>query len=267
MTTNTRIAGVDSGASANVEIIRNFAVHAALPNYNVTTPTGTKTSITLNFANSSGSVSSTNKINAILGSRSHINQYDGFIASRTNEVTAGTPFTSFQGELVFTSSNPYSSPYVRQEDLDLFGERYAINNSTTNEYKGQGNASARYISTQITLAGDQLAEDFKIYLTAYKPLNSDIVVYGKFMSPEDIESFDIKDWTELTLDQSTNLTTNPANLSDRVELSYSVPFYQSGTKLSGVFTTTSACNEILGTSGSIHSDRSSSCSSWYHGLC
>lgn len=254
LTTSTVIRGVDSGATATISAIRNANVNAVIPNYAINQPPSTKVSLTVNFANTGGSVSSTRKINGTLGIRSYINQYDGVVASRSNEVTAATPFKSFSGELTFSTTNPYISPTVHQNDLDLFIERYSINNDTTDEYQGKGLARARYVSRQIRLTNDQQAEDFKVYLTAFKPQNTDIKVFVRALNPEDNESFDLKDWTELTLDQSSNIRSNPTNIYDKREFTYSVPFFQAGTAVPGQFKTELANAVIVGTSGSVSTD-------------
>ena len=254
LTTSTTLQGLDSGATVSIDAIRDYTVNAAVPNYNVVAPAGTKAALTVNFANTAGSVSSTRKQDAVLGSRVLLNKADAVIASRTTEVTSGVPFTSFGGELVFTSSNPYASPYVRRDELDLFCEQYSINNSTTNEHTGQGTAKSKYISATITLTQNQQAEDLIVYLSAFKPANTDIAVYGKFLNPEDNESFDIKDWTELQLQESTNISSNPANINDLKELTYKIPSFQSGTRASGLFTTSTSSAVVTGTSGSVSTD-------------
>lgn len=254
LTTSTVIRGEDSGARATITSILNANVNAVVPNYAINQPPGTETSLTLNFANTGGSTNPSRKADGALGARTYINQYDGIIASRTNEVTAVTPFRSFSGELVFSTSNPYISPSVYQGDLDLFVERYDINNDSTNEYIGKGLAKARYIAAQSSLANNQLAEDFKVYISAFKPLNTDIKVFVRALNSEDNESFDLKDWTELTLRESANLKSNPSNLNDMIEFTYDVPFYQTGVKIAGAFTTTLANAVVVGTSGSVNTD-------------
>lgn len=254
LTTSTVIRGEDSGARATITSILNANVNAVIPNYALNQPPGTQTTLTLNFANSGGSVNSTRKVDGVLGARTYVNQYDGIIASRTNEVTAVTPFRSFSGELVFTTSNPYISPSVYQGDLDLFVERYDINNDSTNEYLGKGSAKARYVSAQSSLANNQQAEDFKVYISAFKPLNTDIKVFVRALNSEDNESFDLKDWTELTLRESANLKSNPSNLNDMIEFTYDVPFYQTGVKIAGAFTTTLSNAVVVGTSGTVNTD-------------
>ena len=254
LTTSTVLRGIDSGATATISQIRTIKANAILPNYAIKQPTGTKASITINLANTGGSLVSSTKQDAVLGSRTFISEYDAVVDSRSNEVTAATPLRSFSGEVTFTTSNPFSSPSVSENDLDLFVQRYDINNDATNEYNGKGLSKARYISRQINLSQDQTAEDFKVYLKAFRPPNSDIKVYVKLYNPEDIDTFDIKDWTEMELEQSADLVSNPAKSNNYLELTYKIPFYQSGTRAPGQFTTQLSSAVVTGTSGSVNTD-------------
>ena len=254
LTTGTTIRGLDSGATANITAIANTRVNNIVPNYNAVTPPQTSVSLTANFANVAGSISTNRALDAKLGKRVFINSYDAMIASRTNEVRAGTPFKSFHGEMSLSSSNPYSSPFVRKEDLDVFVERYAINNSSTNETINRGAAQARYIGNQIQLVNNQFAEDLKVYLKAFKPANSDVKVYAKFYNSADNETFDKKNWTELSLNSSSiGLLSNPSNINDFKDLGYEVPFYPPGTKISGNFAV-NANGLIRGSSGTVSTD-------------
>lgn len=254
LTTGSVLEGVDSGATANIVAIANTRVNNIIANYNATTPPQTTVSLTANFANVAGSTSSSRKISTKLGKREHINTYDASLASRTNEVTAGTPFKSFSGEMTLSSSNPYTSPFVRREDMDVFVERYSINNITTNEAINRGAAQAKYIGNQVQLSDNQFGEDLKVYLKAFKPANSDVKVYAKFYNTADNESFDLKNWTELTLNStSVGVSSNPSNINDFVELGYDVPFFPAGTRISGNFAV-NANGLIRGSSGTVNTD-------------
>lgn len=250
LSTSNTIIGVDSGASAVIDSIVDFRVNAVIPSYNVVTPYGTSYTGTINFANTTNSVDVSNKKDVINGVRQLVNEYPARFASRTTEVRAGTPFQTFSGELTFQTSNEYVSPYVREENLDLFIERYLINNDDTNEYKGGASALARYVSLTTILRNNQTAEDLKVYLTAQRPFGSDIKVYVRFKNSSDNESLNIKDWTELTL-ENTEVYTNPANIRSRVDLAYSVPFYRSGTDINDNFQTFSGTNNYVRASGTL----------------
>lgn len=246
------VYGVDSGANAVISEIVNFTVNSVIPGYAIRTPFGTEASGTVNFANSAYTISSTRKKDVVNGVRTLINNYDAVFASHTTEETAATPFETFNGEITFTTTNDYVSPFVREENLDVFVERYVINNTDTGEYLGLGTAQARYVSKTATLRNEQFAEDLKVYLTAYRPFGTSVKVYAKFRNSEDNENFDLKDWTELSLIND-QVYSNPGNFNSRVELAYNVPFYRSGvdvTTSSGdyiSFTTTQDSDEVTTT--------------------
>jgi hypothetical protein len=249
-----RIYGVDSQATALITTVLDYAVNGLVPNFDIKTPAGTAVTASLNFANAAYQFSDTNAVTATLGDRLLINQYDPVIFSQSNKVTTAATEDAFRGLITFTTTNPYVSPYVREENMDLFVERYELNNTTTNEYTGFGSAKTRYISKVIPLSDDQIAEDLKIYVRAYRPANTNIIVYARLRNSEDLESMDLKDWTELSLVTANTDYSNPTNIYDRKELEYSIPFYRLGTTATGSFTTLSACTVVTGTSGSVSTE-------------
>lgn len=248
------IYGTDSHASATISGILDYAVNGVVPNFDVKIPAGATVTTTLNFANTGYAFDDTHAVSATLGQRTLINQYDPVIYSQSNKVVSAATEDAFRGYITFSTTNPYVSPYVREENMDLFVERYELNNTTTNEYTGSGAAKSRYISKMITLTNDQVAEDLKVYVRAYRPANTNIVVYARLRNSEDLESMDLKDWTELSMVTPSTDYSNPTNIYDRKEIEYALPFYRTGTTAVGQFSTSSACTVITGTSGAVNTD-------------
>lgn len=249
---NDIIRGVDSLAQATIVDIDDYQLNSVVPNYAIKTPGGTVASATLNFANNGGTVSASRQVDATLGQRMFVNQYDAVITSQTNKVLASKS-DPFAGTLTFTTNNPYVSPYVREENLDLFVERYSVNNTSTNEYKGGGSAQARYITKTVDLA-DQVSEDMKLYLRGYRPSGTTIEAYARFHNSEDPESIDLKDWTQLSFVGTDVPFSSPSNIYDFKELPFEVPYYGNGTDANGTFTVSSACTVISGTSGTVNTN-------------
>ena len=246
------IYGVDSLAFTTVTNIESFVVNAVTPGFVVGVPNGTAINTSIGFANSSFAFSSGDVQDASVAVRLPIDKYAAVVASRTTEVTAGTPFKTLQSTLTFKTTNPYVTPYVDQENLDMFLETYAINNDATNEYLGTGNAESRYISKTINIESDQLAEDLIVYLSAYKPANTDIKVYARFRNKTDIETMDVKNWTELIANTAGLNNSSATNKSDFIEIPFNVPFEPAGTKQAGTFTTVYQNTVITGTSGTVN---------------
>lgn len=249
------VKGVDSQASANVTSITDYTLNSVVPNFSVQTPSGTTARYRINVANTSYQFNTSQKVDVTLAERKLLNRYPAVIASKTNEVSISNDFGSFSGELIFQTNNPYASPYVREENLDMFGERYSINNDYTNEETGKGNALSRYVSKTITLTDDQLAEDMKAYLRVYKPSGSSILLYAKFRNSNDDEQLSVKPWTELKLISDASVISNPSNIYDLIELEYAVPNQPvANSTASGTFSTTNGSAVITGTSGTVNTD-------------
>jgi len=72
---------------------------------------------------------------------------------------------------------------------------------------------------------DAISEDLIVYVTGYRPVGTNIKVYGKFLnSVADPGSFDTKVWTELSPMNDTGLLFgSPKNLEDYKEYVYGVP--------------------------------------------
>lgn len=257
-TVDSFIKGVDSEASCKIEAVENFESSYIRPSYNIFTPAGTTTNVAINVANSSYGTAGSNKVSAEIGQIKFIDSYPGVFASRSNEaLNSATLFNnakSFESELTFTSINPYTSPYIKEENLDAFVSRYDINNSATNEHLSQGNAISKYISQRVVLADGQDAEDIRVYLSAYKPANTDILVYGKFHNNADPDPFDDTDWTKLELVTDAAVLSNPYNRKDVVELEYKIPYYQTGTTVAGLYTTQNANNVIIGSGATVNTE-------------
>lgn len=254
LTVGSVIKGVDSQATATVANIQSYAINAAIPSFVVSTPAGTTVNTTINFANSGFGVSGTTAIDVEIGKRARVDKYGAVIASHTTEAITATPFTSAQSVLKFTTANPYVSPRVQENNLDLFLETFEINNDATNEYIGNGNAKTRYISKQVSLAQDQLGEDLKVYVRGYKPANTDIKVYAKLHNSTDVESLDVKDWTELTANTVGLTYSSSTNYKDLLEIPYVIPFQPTSVLASGTFTTESGNAVIVGTSGTVNTN-------------
>ena len=243
--------GADSLAVTTVTDIEDYNVTAVTPSFVVGLPAGTTVNTSINFANSSYVISDGNVQSVDNAKRKFLDLYPAIIASRTHEVTAGTPIKSFASTLTFHTDNPYISPYVDQNNLDLIVESVNVNNDSSGEENGKGAAAARYVSKMIVLGTDQLAEDLKTTITCYKPANTDIKVYAKFRNSNDIETMDVKTWTQLravTPDQLSSST----NRNDFIEIDYVVPFEPAGAKANGTFTVLSGNSVITGTSGAVN---------------
>jgi hypothetical protein len=133
---------------------------------------------------------------------------------------------------VLDGRNAVASPAIDLRRITLYSAYNEINSlaevSTSEENVAfGGNAEARYITKNVTLADGQEAEDLRVYLSAYKPPGTDALVYYKIQSADDNETFDEKTWVAMERNVSayTGLSrySSSQNRDDFLELVYDIP--------------------------------------------
>lgn len=140
----------------------------------------------------------------------------------TNGVSA-TPNSSSGGSnttIEFSSNNDFVCVDIPPTSHATTYSKYIINNDYTNENTDQGEAFAKHITKKINFANNKFAEDLVVFMTAYRPANTDIKVFARIHNSNDPEAFDDKDWTMLEQTDGIDLYSNPDNESDFIELTY-----------------------------------------------
>ena len=124
--------------------------------------------------------------------------YERVFRSYSNEFDAGSYGANGTATFIITmnTNNQYVSPVIDISTKTFNFIQNLINNDETNETTRYGSAKNKYISRTVTL--NQESEDLIVYLTGYRPQNTNIKVYGKFLNTNtDNQLFDEKVWTEL----------------------------------------------------------------------
>ena len=147
------------------------------------------------------------------------------LMSKSNELLNLSGSKSNQVRVTMTSISSYVSPVF---DLDASHTIYIdniINANTLNEDAASGGkALNKYISQTIVLADGQDAEDLKVYLSAYRPPNTDVLVYAKFLNGSDSDTFAQKPWILLSKDDNGDSTySSLADRNNYREFIYNIP--------------------------------------------
>lgn len=134
------------------------------------------------------------------------------IYSRSNNFINPKPF-EINVEMS-NQSNSTSTPIVDLELSTLLAYQFKVtNNSTT---------TSKYISKMIELSESLDAEDLNLYLTGYRPNNTQIKVYIRPQHTQDSAAFDTINWIELELFEGVNTYSSSSNLNDFKEFRYRV---------------------------------------------
>jgi hypothetical protein len=160
-------------------------------------------------------------------------------------------------ELNTTATNFYTSPSIESGQIDLYSMKNTISNnyivtsngvSLDSEVGGNGAALARHIANKVVFAKDRFAEDIRMFMTAYRPLNTDIKVYVKVHNSQDPEPFDDKAWTPLEYVTDPNKYSSSEDQNDFIEYELGLPAASDAVDISGVFETEYA-NTVVVASG------------------
>jgi len=194
---------------------------------------GTSIAMSASFMNASNTLVSNSYA---FGSTNYL-PFDGKLRSRSNEHQYGFSAKSFNATITLASGSDYISPIFGASSPNILRYAYDINNDVTDEHLMSGNAHAKYLTKQVVLADGQESEDLKVYLTAYKPVGTEIYVYAKIMSESDSDNFNDKDWSLLEQVTSNSVFSSTSNKNDYREFEYTFAEQPYATQLSAGVTT------------------------------
>jgi hypothetical protein len=144
------------------------------------------------------------------------------ILSHSNEVSVIAGAKSSRFNITISSADSYISPVVDMVRKSSLIIKNIVNNDSTNEDTRYGNAFTRYMNAPITLADGQDAEDILVYLSAFRPVGTNIEVYAKILNGSDSNDFTSKVWTKLTNNDS-SLYSSTTNRKDFREFEFAFP--------------------------------------------
>jgi len=216
-------------ANAIISTIDDIYYEALVPKFTITEPSGTYTkSLFYGTSNTTFYPASNKDSTGSVVANETLHEYHDFqrvVKSFSNEIALGTFGTKGTAtyEIQLTSLNQFQSPVIDLNAKTFNFIHNRINNDGSNEYTNYGNALARYISKTIIL--DTVSEDFKLWITGYRPIGTDIQIYVKFINNDsDSELFDTKDWTPLDYINNTgSLYSSPQDSNDYKEYCLGLP--------------------------------------------
>lgn len=165
---------------------------------------------------------------------------DSAVWSRSNEITLTGQPKSVTTTLTLSSDSVWSAPAVNVSPASVLRYKYKINSADqalVGENTRQGNAAAKYVSKPIVLADGQEGEDLKVYVSAYRPVGTDIVVYTRIVNETDGTDFYDQEWTQMKL-VSANVYSSSSNKTEYREYEYTFDTAPPRVALEGVGTTT-----------------------------
>lgn len=271
--------GEDSLANCVISSVDNYSADRVSLKADTLSPARGKFDSDITFANKSGasflfSYNNKQKIRLNANSVFNINQYDGFIQSRSLEVdnTNLPQADALDGggfrinrpscvvnttiSIATSSVELYSAPTIDTQAIDMFVIENKISNTFTttdansvvidSEVAGPYLAESKHITTKTSFANNKFAEDIRVYMTAYRPANTEIKVYTRVHNSADSDAFDDRAWTPLQYKENATRFSSKDDQNDFIEYELGLPLYSdSANTLPGTFTVTLSSNSIV----------------------
>lgn len=267
------IVGVDSSASANIASIDTLSIDRIKVKGDIKTPAYGKIDINFNAAAKNGTsydfVDNRQERVEINNIRvKDVTKYDAHILSRSQEIMNSSLYSNtsllvnnksikINAHLQLNSDQLYASPSFENGQIDLYVVKNTVSNnyvvssngvSLDSEVGGNGAAVARHIANKVVFNKGQYAEDVRMFMTAYRPLNTDIKVYVKVHNSQDPEPFDDKAWTPLEYVTDPKSYSSSEDQNDFIEYELGLPSYSdTAVDVPGVFKTAYGNTTVLAT--------------------
>ena len=223
------ITGFTTGATATISSVDNIEFSYMQPIILKTNNSVTNVTMEGTFTDPSNT-STTYTRNVPFNDKTAFNEKGCVIFSKSNGVKP------FDLTLTLTNgSNLTATPFVDIETATMLAYQYKVSANTEN--------TSAYISRTIELAEDLDAEDFILYTTAYRPINTNINVYIKVQHASDPLAIEVNDWIQLELAEGAEVYSSTSNNNDFKEFVYKLPDIA---KPGGVLTYTNTSGEYSG---------------------
>lgn len=206
-----------------VESIQDYEYHSLLPRLDIDLKSGS----TVNFALKSTKKSGTTYTKDLIGQdvspsfEKPFSDESRWLPSRSR---SGVNFNSVELTATLAAENEFCAPIISLNNSRALLITNIINSETdisTTELTPQGNSNARYVTKTITLAEGMDAEDIKVFVSAYKPPRTNVLVYARFQNAEDNSaSFLDNNWIQLEQVTNDSLYSNSRNPDDFKEYEY-----------------------------------------------
>ena len=248
---NALLIGALSGDSANLQTLVSVTYDEFVPQFAFTSVPGTTARLSMKGTQFNGTVNAATTIDSIATDVTVDNSYKfidntRFVKSRSDELYWDGGTKSLQVTATISTSNGFISPIfddIKSSGLGL-NNLVSLANSQliSNESQPRGGVLRnKYISKPVLLT--QEAEDVVVYLSAYRPLDTEIYVFCKLLNAQDPEQFNSKYWT--LMEEVTPIPySSKADLQDYRELQFKMPTGNTATTTTTAFVNTDNNNIV-----------------------
>ena len=207
------VRGLDSDATVQIDSVENIELSYIQSMINRVTDVNTNVKIAVKSIDPLAQSDLPYTKEFEFASNKTFNERGCIIYSKSNDVSQSKNL-----KLVLTLEKediPTTTPIVDIETAKLFAYIYQITNDPE--------TTSKYISKKVELQEGFDAEDFRLYVTGYRPVGTDIRTYIRIKNDADPVSLRNNPWIELEAISGGDLFSSTSNRSDYKEFVYEIP--------------------------------------------
>lgn len=206
------IYGFDSGTQATINTVDNMSFSYIQPMIMRTNDSVTSTTLSGTFVDPNNTTV-TYAQDMQFNDNTYFGRMGMIVFSKSNDINREKSIDLTVG--MTNASNVTSTPFIDIETASVLAYQWKITNTPA--------TTSKYISKTVELVENLDAEDFKIYITGYRPNGTDIKVYIRPQAAHDPASFEDNAWIELELTEGINKYSANSNRFDFREFAYELP--------------------------------------------
>lgn len=214
------IVGVETGTTATIASVDLQEISYIQPNVRRVETVNTRSKF---YSKLSDGIK-LNETYCPYNSTTFLRNTDSYLPSKSS-VLAGYTAAEFRLDLeTLLNATPIkTTPIIDYTASNVLAYEYIINNDATGETTNNGKALAKYVSKTAELADGMDATDLRVYMTAYRPTDTDVKVYAKLMSVSDGRLSSEVGWTELKIAPESDGYSSSGNRYDFKEFVFELP--------------------------------------------
>lgn len=210
---NTSIVGLSSGATGTIGSIDNTELSFVRPSIEKITDKSTNIRISASVVDPTAPTDTPYTKTTVFNDKTTFNQKGCVVYSKSNDPSEAK---NLKFVLDMTNTVDTATPAIDVENALLFANRYYINDQSGDD------AESVYISKVVNLAEGFDAEDFRLYVTGYRPNGTDIQAFIRVLNATDPLTIEDNPWIPLDMTEGVGVFTSTTNQNDFREYVYEI---------------------------------------------
>jgi hypothetical protein len=210
---NSSIYGITSSATGTIGSVDDVELSFIRPSIERITDKSSSIRLTASVVDPTAPIDTPYTKPMAFNNSTTFNQKGCVVYSKSNDPSGAK---NLKLTIDMTNNVDTSTPVIDVENALIFASRYFINNNSGDD------ADATYISRSVTLAEGFDAEDFRLYVTGYRPNGTDIEAYIRLLNASDPLTIEDNPWIPLDLVEGVGVFSSTTNLNDFREYMYEI---------------------------------------------